>query len=70
MPDHQVVSPEDWLAARRELLAKEKEFSKLRDELNAQRLALPWVKIEKHYVFSTPQGEKTLPNFSMAAVNC
>lgn len=44
-----VVSHADWLAARRELLAKEKEFSRLRDELSARRRALPWEKVEKAY---------------------
>ena len=55
-----VVSREEWLAARRALLAKEKEVTRLRDRVNAERLALPWVKVEKNYVFDTPQGKKTL----------
>ncbi|MBB2969618.1 thioredoxin family protein [Mesorhizobium sp. RMAD-H1] len=57
---HPVVSREEWLAARRALLAREKEMTRLRDELNAERLALPWVKIEKNYVFDTVEGKKTL----------
>jgi predicted dithiol-disulfide oxidoreductase (DUF899 family) len=55
-----VVSPEEWLTARKALLSKEKQLTHLRDEINAQRLALPWVKVEKEYVFDTPTGKKTL----------
>ncbi len=60
MPDHKVVSPEQWLIARKELLAKEKEFSRLRDELTAMRQALPWKKIHEEYRFHGPDGEETL----------
>ena len=60
MTDHPVVSPEEWLTARRELLAKEKEFSKLRDELTQARRDLPWERVEKEYVFASPEGEETL----------
>lgn len=56
-----VVSQAEWLAARHALLAKEKEAVRLRDEINAQRLALPWVRVEKRYAFETPAGRKTLP---------
>src|SRR5689334_3226886 len=55
-----VVSRSEWLAARRALLAKEKEAVRLRDELNAQRLALPWERVEKAYAFDTAEGRKTL----------
>jgi predicted dithiol-disulfide oxidoreductase (DUF899 family) len=55
-----VVSQIEWLAARRALLAKEKEAVRLRDEVNAQRLELPWVRVEKNYTFDTPDGRKTL----------
>jgi predicted dithiol-disulfide oxidoreductase (DUF899 family) len=58
--NHQVVSRDEWLAARKQLLLKEKEFTHLRDRLNAERLALPWVKIEKPYVFDGPNGQETL----------
>ena len=51
-----VVSPETWLAARRELLREEKEFTKLRERLAARRRELPWEKIEKSYVFESPTG--------------
>ncbi len=60
MKEHKVVSPGAWLAARKRLLAKEKKFSKLRDQLNRERRRLPWVKVEKDYVFDTPRGRKTL----------
>lgn len=55
-----VVSQDEWLTARKELLAKEKEFSRLRDELSRQRRALPWEKVEKTYTFETPGGKVTL----------
>lgn len=57
---HQVVSRSEWLAARTTLLAREKALTRLRDELNAERLALPWVKVDKEYVFDTQAGRKTL----------
>jgi predicted dithiol-disulfide oxidoreductase (DUF899 family) len=60
MPNHPVVSQGEWLKARTALLTKEKEATRLRDRLNAERMALPWVKIEKDYVFETPAGRKTL----------
>ena len=60
MPNQQIVSREEWLAARTDFLAKEKEFTRLRDQLNQQRRALPWVKVEKEYVFDGPQGKETL----------
>lgn len=60
MTEHQVVSEAEWLAARKELLAKEKEFTRQRDALSAERRKLPWVKVEKNYVFDTPAGKKTL----------
>jgi predicted dithiol-disulfide oxidoreductase (DUF899 family) len=60
MPHNRVVSREEWLDARRALLAREKEFTRFRDQLNAERMALPWVKVEKDYVFDLPGGKKTL----------
>jgi predicted dithiol-disulfide oxidoreductase (DUF899 family) len=56
----QIVSREEWTAARKELLRKEKELTRLRDQLAAERRALPWVKIEKDYVFDAPKGKVTL----------
>jgi predicted dithiol-disulfide oxidoreductase (DUF899 family) len=55
-----IVSREEWLAERRALLAKEKALTRLRDQLNAQRRALPWVSVEKEYVFDGPSGKRTL----------
>ena len=57
---HQIVSQEEWLAARRQHLSKEKEFTRLRDALSAERRELPWVKVEKEYLFDTPTGQETL----------
>jgi predicted dithiol-disulfide oxidoreductase (DUF899 family) len=56
----QIVSQEQWLAARRKYLEKEKEVTRLQDELLRQRRALPWVKIEKPYTFDGPHGKETL----------
>jgi predicted dithiol-disulfide oxidoreductase (DUF899 family) len=58
LPD--VVSREQWLDARRELLAQEKEFTRQRDALNAERRRLPMVRIDKEYVFEGPDGQVTL----------
>ncbi len=55
-----IVSREEWLEARRQHLASEKKLTRLRDKLNAERRALPWVKVEKKYVFDTPEGKQTL----------
>ncbi|HVU25912.1 MAG TPA: thioredoxin family protein [Opitutus sp.] len=55
-----IVSPEQWLAARRELLRDEKQFSKLRDQLSARRRTLPWVKVATPYIFTTPLGRVPL----------
>ncbi len=55
-----VVSREEWVEARKELLAKEKALTRKRDALAAERQQLPWVKVEKNYVFDTPNGKKTL----------
>ena len=60
MQHNQIVSPAEWLAARKQHLTKEKELTRLRDQLSAERRELPWVKVEKEYVFDTPEGRKTL----------
>ena len=57
---NQVVSRDAWLEARRQLLSREKEATHLRDRVNAERQALPWVKVDKDYVFDTPTGRKSL----------
>jgi predicted dithiol-disulfide oxidoreductase (DUF899 family)/uncharacterized damage-inducible protein DinB len=55
-----VVSPADWLKARKDLLAKEREFTHLRDDLSRQRRELPWEKVQKDYVFEGPKGKVAL----------
>ncbi|HEV2334733.1 MAG TPA: thioredoxin family protein [Stellaceae bacterium] len=57
---HRIVSQGEWLAARRQLLLKEKEFTRLRDQLAAERRDLPWVRIDKTYLFDAPDGKQTL----------
>jgi len=57
---HPVVSPDEWLAGRKALLAREKELTRLRDEVAAERRALPWERIDKDYVFDTRSGRRTL----------
>jgi predicted dithiol-disulfide oxidoreductase (DUF899 family) len=57
---HAVVSRDEWLTARRDLLKAEKEITHLRDKVTRERLALPWVRMEKEYVFDTPDGPRTL----------
>lgn len=60
MAQQPVVSSEEWLAARKELLEKEKAFTRLREELSRQRRDLPWEKVEKEYLFEGPGGRETL----------
>ncbi|MDP9148118.1 MAG: thioredoxin family protein [Acidobacteriota bacterium] len=60
MTDNKVVSQSDWLAARKDLLAKEKDFTRQRDAISAERRNMPWVKVEKNYSFDAPGGKKTL----------
>lgn len=60
MEAHEIVSHEAWVAARKALLAREKEFTQQRDELSRQRRALPWERVEKEYVFDTPAGAQSL----------
>ena len=58
---HPVVSHEKWISARKAFLAKEKEFTRLRDDLSRRRRALPWEAVSKEYVFEGPNGKETLP---------
>ena len=60
MEDREIVSEADWFVARKDLLTREKEFSRQRDALSAARHSLPWVKIDKKYVFDGPKGRETL----------
>src|SRR5438874_13187977 len=55
-----IVSREEWLVARKQLLAREKQLTRERDAVAAQRRQLPWVKVEKNYVFEGPNGKVTL----------
>ena len=55
-----IVSPEEWLVARKELLAREKEFTRLRDELTHLRREMPWERVEKAYTFEGPSGKEAL----------
>ncbi len=61
MTAHKVVSEDEWIAARKQLLAREKEFTRLRDELSEARRNLPWVRVDKRYVFEGENGRETLP---------
>jgi predicted dithiol-disulfide oxidoreductase (DUF899 family) len=56
----EIVSEAEWLVARKDLLAREKEFTRQRDVLSAARRQMPWVKVEKEYVFDGPKGKETL----------
>src|SRR5213595_1674299 len=60
LSEHRIVSRDEWLASRIELLKKEKELTRLRDEQSRQRRELPWVKVDKNYVFDTQEGTRTL----------
>ena len=60
MLSNPVVSRDEWLEARRALLVTEKEETKLRDKIRAARQNMPWVKVDKAYLFETPQGQRTL----------
>ena len=60
LQDHEVVSHDEWVAARKALLREEKEFTHRREELARRRRALPWEKVEKDYVFAGPAGRATL----------
>jgi predicted dithiol-disulfide oxidoreductase (DUF899 family) len=60
MQPHKIVSREEWIEARRAHMAHEKEYTRARDRLSEERRALPWVKVDKDYVFDGPDGRKTL----------
>ena len=57
---HPIVSRDEWLTARQQLLDKEKDFLRARDELSRERRELPWVRVGKQYVFEGPNGRETL----------
>ena len=60
MPTHKVVSQNEWIAARKAFLAAEKDFTRARDALSQKRRELPWVKVDKAYLFDGPYGRQTL----------
>lgn len=60
MDPHHIVTKAEWIEARQALLAKEKELTRQRDRLGQEQRALPWVRIEKSYVFDGPDGQVTL----------
>ena len=57
---HRIVSRDEWVAERKRLLAREKEMMQLSDAIARERRALPWVRVDKGYVFDTPEGQSTL----------
>lgn len=59
MTEHAIATREEWLTARRDLLEREKELTRRSDELARERVALPWVRIDKTYTFETERGTKT-----------
>lgn len=60
MTTHRVVSHEEWIEARRRHLTREKELTRLRDQLAQERRELPWEKVDKHYVFDGAKGKESL----------
>jgi predicted dithiol-disulfide oxidoreductase (DUF899 family) len=58
--NHRVASRDEWVAERKTLLAREKQLTRLRDQIARERRALPWVRVDKDYVFDTPEGRRTL----------
>jgi predicted dithiol-disulfide oxidoreductase (DUF899 family) len=60
MEPHKVVPHDEWIAARKAYLTEEKAFSRARDALARKRRELPWERVDKDYVFDTPQGKQTL----------
>ena len=61
MADHKLVSHDEWIAARKQFLTKEKEFTRVRDRLSQERRELPWERVDKTYVFEGSEGNETLP---------
>src|SRR6267142_4791768 len=58
--NHPVVTPDRWIAERKKLLAREKELTRLQDQIAGERRALPWVRVDKEYVFDAPEGKRKL----------
>src|SRR5258708_12204029 len=64
MQPHKIVSREEWIEARKAHLAHEKEYTRARERLSEERHALPWVKVDKAYLFDCPKGKHTLADLS------
>jgi predicted dithiol-disulfide oxidoreductase (DUF899 family) len=60
MEKHRVVSRDEWIEARKDFLDREKEFTRMRDQLSQQRRELPWVRVDKDYIFEGPEGKVTM----------
>ena len=60
MQAHKIVSRQEWVEARKAHLAHEKEFTRARDRLSEERRALPWVKVDKNYLFDSSDGKRSL----------
>jgi predicted dithiol-disulfide oxidoreductase (DUF899 family) len=60
MKNHKVVPHGEWIEARQQFLVKEKEFTRLRDQLSQQRRSLPWERVDREYLFEGPNGKETL----------
>jgi predicted dithiol-disulfide oxidoreductase (DUF899 family) len=60
METHKIVSRDEWIAARKAYLTEEKAFTRARDALSKKRRELPWVKVDKNYVFDGPDGKQSL----------
>ena len=60
MQPHTIVSREEWIAARKAHLAHEKGYTRARDRLSEERRTLPWVRVDKSYVFDGPNGKESL----------
>ena len=65
LDNHRIVSKDEWLAARSALLKKEKEFTVLRDKLGQQQRDMPWVSVDKEYLFVGPNGKQTCQIYLM-----
>jgi predicted dithiol-disulfide oxidoreductase (DUF899 family) len=60
MEKHRIVSRDEWIKARQDFLAKEKEFTRMRDQLSQQRREMPWERVDKNYLFDGPDGKVSL----------
>jgi predicted dithiol-disulfide oxidoreductase (DUF899 family) len=69
MADYTLVSQDEWIEARKRLLAKEKEFTRLRDELNRERRELPWERVQKSYVFTARTAGRRWRTYSPGAIS-